>query len=147
MDFCGASIPILFAFLPYKTEMSYFMVVFFLFFAFNKYWDEIKRLTGKDLISLRKLKSDFDSPCIWMFQSTYLYIYGPSSLIKGPQIWFIGILPMNCKFLIVELFGTDRLMIENGFIYNQSKNYKVTINSKSNKLGLSPRMWFNFWDL
>ena len=41
----------------------------------------------------------------------------------------------------------DRLMIENGFLYNQSKNHKVTINSKSTKLGLSPRMWINFQDL
>ena len=41
----------------------------------------------------------------------------------------------------------DWLMIENGFLYNQSKNYKVTINSKSTKLGLSPRMWINFRDL
>ena len=59
-DFCGASIPVLFAFLPDKTEMSYFMVVFFLFFAFKKYQEDIKKLTGKDLISLRKLKCDFE---------------------------------------------------------------------------------------
>ena len=34
----------------------------------------------------------------------------------------------------------DRLKIEIGFLYNKSKNYKVTINSKSTKLGLSNRM-------
>ena len=59
-DFCGASIPVLFAFLPDKTEMSYFMVVFFLFFAFKKCREDIKKITGKDLISLRKLKCDFE---------------------------------------------------------------------------------------
>ena len=42
MDFCGASIVIMFAFLPDKTEISYFMVVLFLFVAFNKYRNEIK---------------------------------------------------------------------------------------------------------
>ena len=43
VDFCGASILIRFAFLPDKTEISYFMVVLFLFFAFNKYRNEIKK--------------------------------------------------------------------------------------------------------
>ena len=78
VDFCGASIPILFAFLPDKTEMSYFMVVFFLFFAFNKYRDEIKKLTGKDLISLRKLKSDFEIAIHRAFEcfKACIYIYG-----------------------------------------------------------------------
>ena len=60
-----------FAFLPDKTKMSYFMVVFFLFFAFNKYRDEIKKLTGKVLISLRKFKSDFEIAFLLRFLVVY----------------------------------------------------------------------------
>ena len=60
VDYCDTAIPIMFCWLPDKKFISYYMVVFFLFFCFNKYRDEIRNLTGKDLIRLRKIKCDFE---------------------------------------------------------------------------------------
>ena len=61
VDYCGSAVPVMFCWLPDKKFLSYYMVVFFLFFTFQKYRDEIRRLTGgKDLIRLRKIKCDFE---------------------------------------------------------------------------------------
>ena len=108
--------------------MSYFMVVFFLFSAFNKYRDEIKKLTGKDLISLRKLKSDFEIAIHRAFEcfKACIYIYGLD------KYWCLTFL---LRFLVIY-FTSLRLwrrvqtggeMIDG---YDRNKKFKYFIRAK-----------------